>query len=539
MIFVYLLEYSKNKLTVNNELDNQLPLLKGFTKYAFASEKDFQSCLELFLNCEKGSQAKFFKDIQTISQKDYVKLLFCFKLVLIIANKGDGNYSNIYSSLCDLFNEKNLTNVSDEEKLSYVIYLSLRFFGNYLNVLSNSQKYDIESESVNDLLYKLLESFEDLNTLTNVPIEIFLHLFSQKYQGGLEFKQALNDTSTGINNFEKEYMDKISQVFHITKTDNKSIIREVFNPIEYENTDLTFLKYFMLSNTISIDKHKTNIQLYNKETKFPLFSFLYQTKEIERIQYLSHLNDLNPFGKEILEYYTKNQLTQEKAKNRKISSFINNDDSFETRNELFEKFQNSWNNIKLEKFDKNYPKKIVKETIDQESCILNCLPEKTLGEKGYCYTYMLEQFMKIQNDFLKQMEEYLKSKEHNNKFDYLLSHITKCIGIQDASPNEIVTLELKENNFYFRKISDLFKVCSERKCFDSNGNFKYRAYKNVIVDDLTLHEELIKLILPGKYKLANIRYIEFIIEDQNKIQENLNNRQKDKNPDKMKRNKHF
>ena len=152
---------------------------------------------------------------------------------------------------------------------------------------------------------------------------------------------------------------------------------------------------------------------------------------------------------------------------------------------------------------------------------------------------MLEQFMKIQNDFLKQMEEYLKSKEHNNKFDYLLSHITKCIGIQDASPNEIVTFKLKENNFHFRKIFDLFKVCSERNCFDSNGNFKYRSYKNVIVDDLTLHEELIKLILPGKYKLANIRYIEFIIEDQNKIQENLNNKQKGKNPDKMKRNKHF
>ena len=112
--------------------------------------------------------------------------------------------------------------------------------------------YYIESELVNDLLYKLLESFDELNTLTNVPIEIFLHLFSQKYQGDLEFKQALNDTLTGINNFEKEYMDKISQVFHITKINNKSIIREVFNPIEYENTDLTFLKYFMFSNTISI-----------------------------------------------------------------------------------------------------------------------------------------------------------------------------------------------------------------------------------------------------------------------------------------------
>jgi hypothetical protein len=47
------------------------------------------------------------------------------------------------------------------------------------------------------------------------------------------------------------------------------------------------------------------------------------------------------------------------------------------------------------------------------------------------------------------------------------------------------------------------------------------------------------LILPGKYKLANIRYIEFIIEDQNKIQENLNNKQKGKNPDRTRRNKYF
>ena len=140
IIFVYSLEYSKKKQNENHEFNNKLLLLKGFNKYAFVLKKDFQSCLELLLNCEKESQAQFFKDIQKMSQKDYVKLLFCFKLVVIIANKGDGNYSNIYSYLYKSFNEKIPINFSDKDKLSYVIYLSLRFFGKYLNVLSNNQK---------------------------------------------------------------------------------------------------------------------------------------------------------------------------------------------------------------------------------------------------------------------------------------------------------------------------------------------------------------------------------------------------------------
>jgi hypothetical protein len=78
-------------------------------------------------------------------------------------------------------------------------------------------------------------------------------------------------------------------------------------------------------------------------------------------------------------------------------------------------------------------------------------------------------------------------------------------------------------------MNDMFKIFSDRGCFNMDGSFNYKKYNNVTIDNKALHQELINIILEGKPEFdETIHYFKFKENaDNNEIQANLNKEQHD------------
>ena len=488
----------------------------------FVNNIELKSCLNFLLEFRKDNLNQFFIDIAELTQYDYIKLLFCFKLLLLISLQGNENIKNTYTKLSKTFKQKNIELLQEEEKLAFMIYLSLDLFIPYLN--KNASK-EIQERALHRLIYY----FDELKSITNVPLEIFLHLFYKYYKKDLNISESFKQTKKDISSFAPNYLKNREEYFEILKDDPKSIIKEIYDPNEYEQ--LPYLKYFMLSFTVSLqNKHKTDILYFNKEDTYPIFQYLYNEQEYQKLQQLSVLEDLNPFGKEIFEYFIQNPLIENDC-NRNIESFLTKDkDSTESdrKMNLFNKFLEGWNKISNSKLFKP-PNKEENIPLGKDSQILYCLPQEKEGDKGYQYTYIYRQLIKIHNEIIQKIANHLNSSVKDNKNKYLLSQLNRCIDIYSATKNHIINLKITNNEFNFENTFEMLKYYSERKCFDIEGNFIYRNYRNLMIDNCGFHEHLLTMLLLGKSKFSDFtHYIKILTKEEfQKIQENLNKKQEE------------
>ena len=539
-LFNNLFAFSLNKfkkLNVTNEnynkfISDKFSFFKKFMNdnYNQATFKDFRECLLLFMECEANQRSQFFQDIKHLSQKEYVKLLHCFELVTIIASKGSDKIHSLYLSL----GQNIKSNSSQTENIHTVIYLSLDLFGRYLSCFSSKEKEGLEP--VKQSLLKLFVYFQELETKVDVPIEIFFHCFSKKFQENIDITNSYNYTLNNINNFAEQYTKDREELFNITPYQTKSIIREVYDPKYYTNNaempgdfeKLPYLRYFFLTNLITKEKHKARIIDLQREQKFPMFNYLYNREQIKNIEMLSALEKLNPFGKMILTEYN-NKILEAESRNKIIDTFITRDNELEQiRRDEFEKFKNTFNTIK-KLFESNEVQ--FSDDLDKNSSVACCLPMKENKYKGYQYYLILERLKNVQNTIMHTMKEFLNNSPLAVDYKYLVKQITKTISIQDVDKSDIIQITFEQNEFKFTSIEDMFRVYAERDCFNNQGIYNYRRYGNVIVDDIHLHEELTILLLQGKYSFdKEIQCLKFKSEKgENIIQERLNKEQKEKN----------
>ena len=213
----------------------------------------------------------------------------------------------------------------------------------------------------------------------------------------------------------------------------------------------------------------------------------------------------------MIQYQSK--ILEAEAQKQTIQSFIGKNIA---RQNLFIEFQNAWNKIAdLEEFSSKI------ETIEKTSSILYCLPREKENQKGYQLTYVFKELSKIQNTFIDHMIQYFNNSSKKDSYKYLLDQLSQEIDVQNLTHNEIINSGQFQINDGFVK---LFFLYSDRDFFNSDGSINYRRYRNIVVDDETIHEELINTILLGKKKISNrICYFHFQTKhDLNKIQQYLN-----------------
>ena len=526
-VFAFALDYSKEKefrcLKHGGNFQNELTLFTNCVNSVFKDNGIILNCLKLMLECQpskNGQQrSEFFKNINHLTQREFTKILFCFKLILIMALQGKDKFKSTYTELQSKLNDN--SNNPLQKALSDFIYYSIQFFARYTPILESNERENIKKKSKEYSLMMLMIKFEELESKVNYPIEIFLHLFYKKYVPSLNLSTALEQTNNEIVNYINTYETDRQEIFGITKDDLKSIIREVYDPRSYDQIG-QYLRYFILSKTITEVEHKTMITELDVKKEYPLIHIIYGDQETTTdIQDLEVLEDLNKFGKEIFNCYNNNILEKD-ASSRDIRSFLGKDNNkSEERKKLFEKFAASWDKVantgslNESLWNSRASSKIQK--MDDKSSILCCLPSEKEGTKGYMFTSILKSLMTKQNSILSTIPTTTSTDEENKK----------KICIQDAVASDIIKLEIKDVEYNLDSINDMFKIFSDRGCFNSDGSFNYRKYSNVIIDNKALHQELINIILEGKPEFEeNIRYIKFKENaNNNEIQANLNNEQ--------------
>jgi hypothetical protein len=293
----------------------------------------------------------------------------------------------------------------------------------------------------------------------------------------------------------------------------EDIVKEVYDPNYYN--DLPYLKYFYLSDIQTMVKHKEFLWNLDKMTNFPLYEYILNTQKSQQLEKLKFLKSIIPFTKEIMIQY-QFKIMEVDAQKQTIQSFIKKNI---TRQNLFIDFQNAWNKIaELEEFFSKIDK------IDKTSSILYCLPREKQNQKGYQLTYIFKELSKIQNNFIDDMIQYFKNSPKKDSYKYLLDQLSLHeIDVENLTPNEIINSDQFQIKDSLNKISKLFFLYSDRDFFNPDGSINYRRYRNIIVDDEKIHEELINTILLGKKKISNkISYFHFQTKhDLNKIQNYL------------------
>ena len=533
-VFAFALDYSKEKefriLFHGSDFQQELSLFTNCVKSVFANNDIILNCLMLMLECQsskKGQQrSEFFNDINHLHQKEFTKILFTFKIILIIALQGKEKLQSTYTELQSKVNDNSLNPL--QHSLNNLIYYSMQFFARYTPILVANERQNIKTKSKEYSLMKLMMAFEELESKVNYPIEIFLHLFYKKYAPSLNISTALEQTNNEIVNYINTYETERTEIFNIGKNDLKSIIREVYDPQSYDQIG-KYLRYFLLSKTITEVEHKNMITELYDENEYPLIYIFYGDEEKAKdIKDLEVLEDLNKFGKEIFNCYNNNILEKD-ALSRDIRSFLGKDnDKSEERKKLFEKFLASWekleSNVTLSAGLWSSRASMIatqnqNSKLSDKACILLCLPSEREGTKGYAFTSILKSLINKQNSILRLIPTSTTTDEENKK----------KVCIQDAVASDIIKLEIKNEEYNLHSINDMFKIFSDRGCFNMDGSFNYRKYNNVTIDNKALHQELINIILEGKPEFDEIiHYFKFKENaDNNEIQANLNKEQHD------------
>ena len=510
---------------------NEYTHLQTIQTCFFNEDDNIWVCLNLLL-LNDSNKEELVKNIEHLTQCDYVKLLHCFYFIVLILNeKGVDTLKSLYKELYNTFSNNKPILFDLYENIKLVFYFSFEFFKEYLPFIKLQENKNSTSDSPRNLLNKLIEYLREIETIIDSPIEIFFHLFYKNYIESFDIRKAFHETIKNLPQFTKTYQQDCQKLFKIEENDLKSIIREMINPLDYKDNE--YLKYFLLSNTFTLEKRKENFMNLEMKDMFPLLFYLYSIEEDTTILQLKQLHNLNYFGREIFEYYTTNKLSKKLAESTEIENFLilDNEKQYK-RTEYFKKFQDSWDNFHtLSEINTKITQQERPPNIENNSNILYCLPEKNEGKNGYHLTKILRQCMYTQNEFIDKIIKYLRTTYPNKKFDYLVNQLSQNINIQDAFDNDIINLDIPLNRFHFRNILDMLKFYSERKYFDNDGNFILKSCRNIYVDNKKLHEELIKFFLQGKHKFSEtIKYVSFLSDEKDlKIQEDLNKQKENQN----------
>ena len=133
--------------------------------------------------------------------------------------------------------------------------------------------------------------------------------------------------------------------------------------------------------------------------------------------------------------------------------------------------------------------------ITEEDPIANVLNDDGEFLYGMNIAAAYQKFIEWQNKIL---DNIISSNSQNDILLYFREQISKEIYIQDATSNEIISFNFKNENSIFNNLDEIITTFSKRNCINIDGSINYSNYKIIEYDFDSIEEEIGKIVLPGK-----------------------------------------
>ncbi|OUM66214.1 hypothetical protein PIROE2DRAFT_59532 [Piromyces sp. E2] len=353
---------------------------------------------------------------------------------------------------------------------------------------------ELKRKGINNVQSFLNIIFNDLATII---IENNRSLESNSER--VEFEKLCNDVvERGIRDYANHnttYINNNNEILNIKDDTIKSIIEGTSDLKKLSSKVYPLISFFELVVYPDYDIFIRQFEkIENRKDKYPMLTnfiaALYEGDDT--FKFLSYFNSINNFINYAHHKYN-NKISRNQAKEIRIKDELSKDPDMK---KLFEPFKNSWKQIykNLSQFDcaGTLPLKKITE-ID---CLAFCLNDTCENGYGKYIATAYKNFITIQNNFLRPLirEEF---NEKNNEYLYAFSNqIKKDIIVQKASPQEVVSLEVKNRNY--KSFEDLICSYSIRNYKDKNGKIEISYNVEPTFDFDGLEVELTRIILPGK-----------------------------------------
>ena len=416
--------------------------------------------------------------------------------------------------------------------LNFILYSHI-FYSNVIGILSDEEIKNLKIEGMSifnileedyriiQVLIKDINHIKDINEFMNILYytlgkDIDEKIFEKKEKRD-EYEKRINNTidscilintSDIFRKLKSNYKNNINYL-NLNKKSLKKIVHQYYSPNENEYINhpyLKELKFFMLSNCPSIDLLKNELKSkYNNNNyymKYPLlYKILNENYEIELLQNIPIINEISNSFRRYYSYNIERKDAREKSVGSEKENLINNlfNGDSQKFNNLMEKFQKSWNNIKdiAIRYGCKSEMKIHEINNFENEKIAFFLVDKGELNFGMYLAAAYENLIIIQNNFIDSIVDLSYDNKNDSIHKNFINQLKKKIYIQEADRNDIPKIcdEVKLN--------EIINSCSLRKCFEKDGTVKYNNYEGIEINLDKIEENLCELILPQVKKFKN------------------------------------
>ena len=397
--------------------------------------------------------------------------------------------------------------------LHFMLYSHL-FFSNALEFLNDNELNDYCVDGMNCM--EILEddwSFieECLKEKGISKIQIFFNYIFKEFINEFQ-KSGKMDTVLDRNNFEKkinEFLGKKVKKEEYKEYEElylrhnikpvgdliiKGIIEEILKPSEYSEIDFPYLKYFYYQKEINKDEIYIKLKSEkNYNIRYPLLEICLSKEGFEKAKLLQNLQNINNFSNILLKQYSY-KLTREEAKKIKIGKVLKN----QKMENLFEKYVDSWNNIKQYAIKYECRNEMEVLNINKDSPLSQFLLDNGELYFGMYLAAAYDMFIDWQNSII---NEIINVNSQNGLLKSYINILSRKVFVQEANDNDIISIgKYKENQIFYKVLNKyIYRNCFEK---DKEGklNIDYFNYDGYIYDFDKMEIELGKLFLFGKKK---------------------------------------
>eukprot|EP00833_Pecoramyces_ruminatium_P010610 jgi/Orpsp1_1/1184642/evm.model.c7180000090364.1 len=423
---------------------------------------------------------KFFvsetKTVRNISNVTYRILSFIF-------------YSCIFYDIkLNYISEEESRNFYYEDKVEQSIFSILRDIWTILN-------NELTKRGVNNIQCFLNMIILDLSKLIS---ENRLEMKTPKERDNFEnlCNQKVENAIKNYNNYYLQYINNNNEILKINDDTMKSIIEETSDINKLSKIKYLLIKYFYAADYPSYEK------FYNQFNAIPDYSNQYPVisnylnviiEKREKLEFLESFHYINPLVVYAIEKYS-NKISRVNAKKIKIKDELEKDN---TMKKLFNNFRKGWKKIYKDLSNYDCHGKLKDKNISSKDCLAYILNDNIENNYGKYIATAYKDFITYQNEFF----ETLINKNDKEYLNPYIHQIKKKIIVQNASPNEIVSLIV--DNELFDSFDELIYAYSYRKYNKINGKMNYNNYTKNEFDFNSIEKELTKILLSDKKLFYN------------------------------------
>jgi hypothetical protein len=392
--------------------------------------------------------------------------------------------------------------------LGYIsdIDLEKNFLINGMNCLEIIQSnWNILEEALNEINISSIQAFMNLilkdisELISNCKI---IEDKNELIQFEKNIEQIIFINFNKYLGYEEKYSRMNKELNSIDAKNIKVIINEYFPPEKYSKTDFPLLNYFMYTK-YDIDFFNALKQEKDYMSRYPLLynylNYLNNTEKKE-VKYLKYLRNFNDFTNTMVETYSYH-ITRKEAKDIKLVNSNNYNES------KFKSFSDSWEHIYKYAIKYKCREVMPEKQLKSDDPLIYFLNDDNELGYGMYIAAACQNFINWQNGFLQPI---IENEKFNGNLRYYIENMKKKIPVQEANPNQILSIDDCFKNSEYKDFNDLINTFTKRNIYSEN-KIDYQKYNKFIIDFSKIEEELGKLILPEKCLFENEDNLNFVI----------------------------